>query len=483
MKKGEIYEGTVLELCFPNKGKIKYTDEDGTVYMCTVKDALPGQTVRFAVKKKRERKCECVLLEVLEKSPLQSKEPKCEHFGRCGGCTYEELEYEKQVELKAEMVKKLIDPVCSDYIFEGITKSPNPWEYRNKMEFSFGDEYKDGPLALGLHAKNSNYDLVNVTKCHIVNNDFNQILNAVFEYCNKKELPYFHVRRRCGYLRHLLIRRAQKTGEILVDLVTRSDVAGYDGKDPLSDAELKELSKIITNLKLNGEVVGFLHTINDSFGDAVINEKTDIVYGRDYIYEELLGLKFKVSAFSFFQTNSLGAEKLYEKAREYIGEIKGSAVFDLYSGTGTIAQMLAKSAGHVTGVEIVPEAVEAAKVNAKLNNLENCDFLAGDVLKVLDDIKEKPDYIVLDPPRAGIMPKAMEKIINYSVDRIVYISCVPTSLARDLEPLLAAGYKLQKVACVDMFPQTKGVESCVLLERVSNKKSGFLCEAEREDGR
>ena len=197
------------------------------------------------------------------------------------------------------------------------------------------------------------------------------------------------------------------------------------------------------------------------------NDKTEILYGQDCFYEELLGLKFKISPFSFFQTNSLGAEVLYETARSYIGETRDKVIFDLYSGTGTIAQVLAPVARHVTGVEIVEEAVEAAKENASRNGLNNCSFLAGDVLKVIDSLEEKPDLIVLDPPRDGIHPKALEKICNFQVDRMVYISCKPTSLVRDLELLQARGYRVERACAVDLFPGTVHVETVVLL---SHKK-------------
>lgn len=202
--------------------------------------------------------------------------------------------------------------------------------------------------------------------------------------------------------------------------------------------------------------------------DVVKNEGTEVLFGQDYFYEELLGLRFQISPFSFFQTNSLGAEVLYSTAREFIlGDnpdmLADKTVYDLYSGTGTIAQMLAPVCKKVVGVEIIEEAVEAAKENAALNHLDNCEFLAGDVLKVLDTIEERPDYIVLDPPRDGIHPKALEKIINYGVDHMIYISCKPTSLARDLEVLLARGYVVDKVQCVDMFPNTVHVETVVKL--------------------
>ena len=215
--------------------------------------------------------------------------------------------------------------------------------------------------------------------------------------------------------------------------------------------------------------------------DIVTNEGTDVLYGQDFFYEELLGLRFKITPFSFFQTNSLGAEVLYQTAREFIGDAlpsgtdadiaeHGKIVFDLYSGTGTIAQMLSPVAKKVIGVEIIEEAVEAAKENAQLNGLHNCEFIAGDVLKVIDSIEEKPDYIVLDPPRDGINPKALEKIIRYNVPQMVYISCKPTSLARDLEVLQARGYEVKKICCVDMFPSTFHVETVCLLSKLNAKQ-------------
>ena len=229
-------------------------------------------------------------------------------------------------------------------------------------------------------------------------------------------------------------------------------------------------------------ITGILHTKNDSVADVVQSDETVLLYGQDFFYEELLGLKFKISQFSFFQTNTLGAEVLYETAREYLGDItkngkSNSTVFDLYSGTGTIAQMLAPVAGKVIGVEIIEEAVEAAKENAKLNGLTNCEFIAGDVLKIIDEIQEKPDFIILDPPRDGIHPKALQKIINYGVEKIVYISCKPTSLARDLEDLLDGGYRIERITACDQFPGTVHVETVVLL---SQQKPDDVIEVEIE---
>ena len=461
MKKGQIAEGRIDHIVFPNKG-IAITEEGDRV---VVKNTIPGQKVSFLVNKVRKGKAEGRLLETIEKSPLEA-EASCPHFGECGGCTYLSLPYEEQLKIKESQVKDMMAEAIGDscdYEWLGIKGSPVQAAYRNKMEFSFGDAYKGGPLALGQHKRGSFYDILTVTECQIVDEDFRAILRATTEFFDKKGLPFFHKMTHVGYLRHLLVRKAVKTQEILVDLVTTTQMDN-------DEALLAEWKDVICAIPFKGELKGVLRTKNDSLADVVQNEGTEVLYGQDYFYEELLGLKFKISPFSFFQTNSLGAEVLYETAREFILSdnaelLREKTVYDLYSGTGTIAQMLAPIAKEVVGVEIIEEAVEAAKENAALNGLSNCKFLAGDVLKVLDTIEEKPDYIVLDPPRDGIHPKAIEKIINYGVENMIYISCKPTSLARDLEIFIARGYDVKKICCVDMFPNTVHVETVALLSK------------------
>ena len=465
MKKGQVYEGVIESVEFPNKGIVNVSQEDRCVI---VKNGVPGQKVRFSVNKVKKGKAEGRLLEVIEKAP-QEIEPACPHFGQCGGCTYQNLPYEEQVKLKESQVKSMMDEaVDGDYIWEGVLESPVKSEYRNKMEFSFGDEYKDGPLALGMHKRGSFHDIVNVCDCQIVDGDYRKILACTLECARKSGLPYYHRMRHDGYFRHLLVRKAVKTEEILIDIVTASE-EGFDSKPK---EFLDKWAAALQALELTGKIVGILHTKNDSLADIVKDEGTEVLFGQDYFYEELLGLKFKITPFSFFQTNSLGAEVLYEKAREYIGDTNEKVVFDLYSGTGTIAQILAPVAKKVVGVEIVEEAVEAAKVNAKLNGLDNCTFWAGDVLKVIDELGEVPDLIMLDPPRDGVNPKALMKILNFGVDRLVYIACKPTSLARDLEMIQGRGYKVEKIACVDLFPNTVHIETVVLLSKgeIDSKK-------------
>ena len=376
------------------------------------------------------------------------------------------MSYENQLKMKECQVRELLDGALNgtDYQWEGIHGSPIEFRYRNKMEFSFGDAYKDGPLTLGLHKKGSTYDVLTANDCQLVHEDMTKILTCVHEYFLERNVSYYKKMQHTGYLRHLLLRRGVTTGEILVHVITTSQ----------EEHDLESLKEELLALPLEGKIVGIMHIINDSLSDVVQSDETRILYGQDFFYETLLGLRFKISTFSFFQPNSLAAEVLYSIVREYIGDTKDKVVFDLYSGTGTIAQLAASVADEVIGVEIVEEAVEAAKQNAALNNLSNCKFIAGDVLKVLDDLTEKPDVIILDPPRDGIHPKALPKILSYGVDHIVYISCKATSLARDLPAFLAAGYKLEKACCVDQFCQTVHVETVVLLSQLKQKPDDYI---------
>ena len=467
MKKGQVLEGTIEKVEFPNKGVVTVAEEGKSVI---VKNGIPGQKVKFCVNKFKRGNAEGRLLEVLEKSPLETRKPVCSIFPACGGCMYQTMSYEAQMEMKAEQVKNILDEaVDGEYLFEGVKASPKEFAYRNKMEFSFGDEYKDGPLTLGLHKKGSTYDVLTASDCKLVHDDMTKILNCVLEYFKQRNVSYYKKMQHTGYLRHLLLRRGDRTGEILVNLVTTTQ----------EEHDMSPLKEALLNLELEGKIVGFLHILNDSLSDVVQSDETRIIYGQDYFYEKLLNLEFKITPFSFFQPNSRGAEVLYSTVRDYIGDINDMTVFDLFSGTGTIAQVLAPVAKQVIGVEIIEEAVEAAKENAAHNGLSNCKFIAGDVFKVLDEIEEKPDVIVLDPPRDGIHPKALPKILDYGVDKIVYISCKVTSLARDLEMIQARGYEVVKSVAVDQFCQTVHVETVVML---SHKKPDSVINVKVEFG-
>ena len=469
MKKGQIRTGVVRNVKFPNRAMVVLEPMEGAAdgeEICEVKGALPGQKISVVITKVRKGKGEGRLKEILEKSPIETvgvENGGCPHFNICGGCSYISMPYEESLKIKENQVRELLEPVLSKQQsvcqIEPIRQSPVYYGYRNKMEFTFGDEVKDGPLALGMHKKGSFYDIVTVDGCRLVDDDYSAILRETLYYFEEKKTPFYHRYTHEGYLRHLLVRRASRTGEILAALVTTTQ----------QEVDLESWKERLLSLPLNGKFAGILHITNDSMSDAVKCDSSEILYGRDYFYEELLGLKFRISTFSFFQTNTCGAEVLYETAREYVGSLvkeagkPDSIVYDLYSGTGTIAQLMAPVAKKVIGVEIVEEAVVAARENAKQNGLENCEFIAGDVLKVLDEIEEKPDFIILDPPRDGVHPKALSRIIGYGVEKLVYISCKPTSLARDLEIFIANGYEVQRCVPVDQFPWTTGIETVCLL--------------------
>jgi 23S rRNA (uracil1939-C5)-methyltransferase len=508
MKKGDIIEGVIEEVSFPNRGILR--NDWGEIQ---VKNAIPGQKVRVRVGKKRAKKAEATLLEVVEPSPDELPSP-CPQFGKCGGCTYLTLPYDKELALKQVQVMRLLqagldegrrrlaaqsatrdaedeqtlssEPGGLGHLdepwmhvtrwFEGIHASPRIFGFRNKMEFTFGDEVKDGPLTLGMHRRGSYHDICDAGECVIVDSDYRQIVNETRTFFADRSVPFYHRYQQEGYLRHLLVRKASHTGEILIDLVTTSQTGVLSGME--EETLLRDYVSCIQDLHLEGELTGILHTKCDSIADVVSDEGTEILYGRGYFEESLLGLKFVVTPFSFFQTNSYSAEILYTIARQYIAEAvkpeqRGTVpneagrpvIYDLYCGTGTISQLVAPVARKVIGVEIVPEAVEAARENAIRNHVGNCEFITGDVLKVLDAIEEKPDLIILDPPRDGVHPKALPKILDYGVQYILYISCKPTSLARDLPSFIEAGYRPIAGMSVDQFVWSANVETIVLLEK------------------
>lgn len=449
-KKNEIIEVEINEVDFPNKGIGIYEDRK-----VIVKNTIKGQKVKVRIKKKRKNKIQANLVEVVERASIEG-EPSCKHFGDCGGCSYQRIPYEEQLKIKEEQVRKLLDNAdIGDYQFIGIEPSPNEFEYRNKMEFTFGDVEKGGPISLGMHQKGKFYEILTVDGCQIVDKDFTSVLTTILEYFREQNTTFYHRKRHEGVLRHLVVRKAIKTGELLLNLVTSSQ----------EKLDLTELTERLKSLELEGELKGFLHTINDNVADTVQSDETHVLYGQDYITEEILGLKFNISAFSFFQTNSVGADRLYSIVRDFAGDTKDNIIFDLYCGTGTIAQIMAPIAKKVIGIEIVEEAVESAKENAKMNNLDNCEFIAGDVMEKVGMLTDKPDLIILDPPRDGIHPKAINKIIDFKPPQFIYVSCKPTSLARDLPVFVERGYEVKEVKCMDMFPHTPHVETVVNLVR------------------
>lgn len=450
MRKGKEYEFLIEETEFPGTG---VAQKDGVpVY---IKGTVPGQKVLAKVTKKRREYAQAKLLEIIENIDY-AIENKCPHFGQCGGCSTQYIPYEKQLQIKEEQLLKLFkSKEIKGFDFLGVEKSPEEYEYRNKMEFTFGDMEKGGDLTLGMHVKNRNFSIVTVDNCEIVDRDFRNILTTVVNYFNEKRLPKYRVMSHEGFLRNLVIRKAKNTGEILINIVTTSQM----------EFDFKEIVDMLLKVECKGEIKGILHTINDTLSDVVQVDKLEILYGRDYIIEELLGLKFKIAPEAFFQTNSKGAEKLYSIVKDFLGDASSKVVFDLYCGTGTIGQIVAPKAKKVIGVELIEEAVKAANENAKLNGLNNCEFIAGDVAKVIKDVKQKPDIIILDPPRPGVHPVALEYVVKFEPKEIIYVSCNPKTLVDDLKYLIDNGYKLEKVKGMDMFPHTPHVETVVKLSK------------------
>ena len=448
MKRGSQVTIKIEKTEFPSVGISEF--EGKKLY---IKGAFPGQTVKGTVKKKRDTYADVKLVEVLEKAPYEIEAP-CPHFGVCGGCSSQNLTYEKQLELLSDEVCELFEGKDLPMgMYLGVKGSENTWEYRNKMEFTFGDLEKGGELTLGMHMKGKSFGVLTVDNCMIVDEDFRKVLTVTVEYFRKQNLPYYRVMKREGYLRHLVVRKASNTGELMVNLVTTTQI----------DFDLSGYTELLKSQTYKGKLVSVLHTENDSFSDAVVPEKVNILYGRDYIIEELLDLKFKISPFSFFQTNSRGAESLYSIVRDFMGNGDNKVVFDLYCGTGTIGQIAAHNAKKVIGLELIEEAVEAAKENAKLNGLDNCEFIAGDVAETIKQVKVKPDIIILDPPRSGVSPKALDYVIKFNAKEIIYVSCNPKTMVDNLETLLAAGYKVEKSKVKDMFPNTPHAETVVRL--------------------
>ena len=380
----------------------------------------------------------------------------CRDSNVCGGCVYQGVSYEEQLKNKAGEVRGLLDKKDIDYgqILD-IEPAPNRYHYRNKMEYTFGDMEKNGPTTLGMHKKKHFMSIITVDQCQLVHDDFNTVLRGVLDFVIEKGYSHYHKKNHRGLMRHLIVRRGVRTGELLVNLVTSSE-EGFDEE---------AFVEMIRSLPLESEVVGILRTINDRLADAVYCDELRVLDGRDYYMEEIMGLKFKVSAFSFFQTNVEAVENLYSYAIDLIDDFNNKTAFDLYCGTGTITQTLAKKAGKVIGIELVEEAVEAAKANAALNGLDNCEFIAGDVFEVLKNVEEKPDVIVVDPPRVGIKPDALDKIIGYGVDQIVYISCNPKTLTENLYYMQYYGYDVISVKPFDNFPGTKHTEAVALLQK------------------
>lgn len=448
---GKLLELRITDAEYPNLS----IAENGDEKIC-FKNGIIGQKVIVKRGKITDGYSSGKLIDILEDSPLQT-ETGCPRVKDCGGCRYQELTYDEETNYKKHIIQKLYDGLNLGKTVK-FYQAPSISSYRNKMEYSFGDEVKDGPLTLGLHKKNRFYEIVDNRDCNIVNPSFDKIRIFTQEFFREREIKAYHRKRNDGELKFLIVRYSFAHNEIMLNLVTKDF-------EKLNDQILEEYIQKITSQPIEAKIISIFHTISNSLADAVVPEKVSHLYGKTYLKESINGLEFKISPFSFFQPNPKSAEKLYERALELAGDISNKLVYDLYCGTGTISQIFAKKASKVIGVEIVEEAVVKAEENAKINNLSNVEFIANDVLSEIENLKQKPDILVLDPPREGIHPKAIDKIISMSADTVVYISCNPKTQVRDLQLFIEAGYEVQEIDAFDQFPRTVHVETVCLLSR------------------
>ncbi len=450
MKKGDIIQVKIEEQRYPKEGIAHYEGK-----RMKVDDALTGQAVNVRVLKCNERRIKVKNMGIVERAGYEMK-PRCSFSEFCGGCTFPTVPYEMQLKMKErEVLDQLENNEVPTDGFLGIEGCERTEAYRNKMEYTFGDCEKGGKPELGMHRKGRYMDIVTVSDCVMADPDFNAVTAAVLEYFVNAGIPHYNKKEKTGFQRNLIIRKSEKHSELLINLVTTTQYSLDE------DAFVRAL----LSLNLKNRIVGITHTFNDNIADFVYCEDMKTLWGQDYYFEEILGLKFKVTPFSFFQTNTEAAERLYSYAVGLLPETEGKTVFDLYCGTGTISQIMALRAKKVVGIEIVEEAVEAARENAKINGLDNCSFIAGDVFEALDSVEEKPDMIVVDPPRAGILPKALNKILDYKVDTILYVSCNPLTMAQNLAVMRASGYEIISIRSFENFPFTKHIETAVLIQR------------------
>ena len=464
-KKNLILENIKL-LSAGAKGVSIGKTEDGKTII--VSGAIPGDIVNARVKKAKSKYYEADAVEILTPSPFRV-EPECEHFGVCGGCKWQNMSYEKQLEFKQDEVVNNIKRIGGIEDFENlpILGGDEPYYYRNKMEFSFSnarwltsEEIKSGTdinqkNALGFHIPGQWSKILDLKNCYLQEYPSNEIRLAIRNYAIENKLDFFDLKSQDGFLRTLMLRQNSK-GEwmILIQFFKENE-----------EQRIKLLNFILEQFP---QITTLLYAINPKGNDSVYDLDIKTYFGEGFIFEEMDGLKFKIGPKSFFQTNYKQALNLYRKTLEFADINENQVVYDLYTGTGTIAQYIARHAKQVIGIEAVPEAIDAAKENAKLNGLDNCIFYCGDMKEVFTEEflaqHPKADVLITDPPRDGMHPKVVEQILKLSPNRIVYVSCNSATQARDLA-LMKDFYKVEKILPVDMFPQTHHVENIALLTK------------------
>jgi 23S rRNA (uracil1939-C5)-methyltransferase len=423
-------------------------------FVVFVRRGLPGDTVRARVTKVQRRHAEALATEVIKPSPLRVEAP-CAHYPACGGCRFQDLAYETQVEAKHEQVADALQRIggVADPPLEPIVPAEEIFHYRNKLEYSF-TQLEEGP-ALGLHRAGRWDEVLDIEKCWLTTDLGNAIRNAVRDWARSDRLVAYDQAEHTGYLRHLVVREGRNTGQVLVQLVT-------------APGEKFDTGGFVDTLRQFPEVRSIHWAVNETEAE-VTNLPTQLLWGDEAIEEQLCGLRFRVRPNAFLQTNTKMAERLYGIAREYAGLTGGETVYDLYCGIGTIGLVLAGDALTVWGIEVSEESVACALENAELNGIGNAAFFAGNVGQSLEDLHARsgdPDVVIVDPPRAGLAGKALRRLGEVGAPRVVYVSCNPTTLAADVKRLRDDyGYTLRRTRPIDLFPHTPHVESVSLLER------------------
>ncbi len=449
LKKGEVVELEVFDLAFGGKGVAK---QNGLVVL--VNNALPGDVVRAKILKRKRSFAEAEVSEIIKESDKRIQ-PRCSHFGFCGGCTLQNLKYEEQLEYKTKQVKDSLVHIggFEDVQINPIIGSEKLYFYRNKMEFSF-DKNEEGELILGLHPR-GRYDRVfDLKECFLQSDLSNQIVHWIRQFFRQKGLPTYDIRKHQGFLRYLAIKEAKNRSEVMVNLVTNKGDFPY--QDEFSKGLIEQFPQIISVMR----------NINSRLATIAVGQEEVLLGGKDLITEKVGDFLFDLSANSFFQTNSFQVEKLYNVVKNFADLKAEENILDLYCGIGTISLFLSPQARKVIGVESLAQSVEDAQKNAQKNKISNCEFICGEAKKVLSELitrGEKFDVVVVDPPRAGLHPDVVAYLCDIKIGKLIYVSCNPATLARDLKFFCEKGYKLNQVQPVDMFPHTPHIETVVKL--------------------
>lgn len=449
----KIVELNITDLAFDGKAVAKM---DGKIVFLNA--GLPGETVRARLTRSNRNFNEAIVLDILTKSE-ERIEPVCRHFSECGGCSWQDLRYSKQLEIKKNHVVSCIERIggLENVLVRDVMASNEIFGYRNKMEFSFNVHPELG-FTVGLHKRGSYADIFDLTECHLPPEVFAKIVVWYRDYVKRNQITVYDVENHRGYMRFLVIRQAKKTNDLMINIVTNF------GEFPGLDNLVNEMTAAFP------EITTIVHNQNGQRSNIAVGEKETVLFGSGYLTEKTMGQSFRIRANSFFQTNSIQAEKLYQTAFDMLAPQKKDHVLDLYCGTGTISICIAPRVGSVIGVEQVADSIVVANENAVLNSCSNVSFVQSDVKDYLTqwrDSDKKFDIVITDPPRSGMHPKVLKRLMEMSPAKILYISCNPATFARDANAFVSDGYKLTQVQPVDMFPHTRHIELAAVFYKES----------------